>query len=149
MIHLDYLGIELQLKRNDDTVYVYDAVRKKWLTLTPEEHVRQMFLQLLLRKMNYPQSLIAVEKKIVVGKASKRFDAIVYNRKHEPWMLIECKEPETAISQQTFFQLLNYQQTINARYWLLTNGHQTFCADAQDINKLVWMRSLPYYCFTE
>ncbi len=145
MIQLDYSGIELKLKRVEDKTFVFDSFRKKWIVLTPEEHVRQMLLQFLIRKMNYPQSLLSVEKKVLVGKTTKRFDVVVYHRKHEPWMLIECKEPETEITQATFFQLLNYQQTINARYWVMTNGHQTFCADAKDKNKVEWMGKLPEY----
>jgi hypothetical protein len=93
--------------------------------------------------MNYPQTLFAIEKKITIGKSHKRFDILIYNRNHQPWMLIECKEPSVPISQSTLFQLLNYQQTINARYWLLTNGHQTFCADALDKNNPLWLTALP------
>ena len=145
MITLDFSGIELKLKREADRTLVYDVVRKKWLVLTPEEHVRQMLLHLLIQKMNYPQSLIAIEKKIVVGKTFKRFDVVVYDRNHQPWMLMECKEPEVSITQTTFFQLLNYQQTINAHYWVLSNGHQTYCGDASDKNEVRWLSSLPAF----
>lgn len=145
MTAFNFTGLELKLKHENNTVFVFDFIRKKWLILTPEEHVRQMLLQFLTQKMKYPQSLIAIEKKIIVGKAFKRFDVVVYDRHHKPWMLIECKEPEVSITQATLFQLLNYQQTINAHYWVMTNGHQTFCADANDKSNVIWMNSFPEY----
>lgn len=113
--------------------------------MTPEEHVRQYVLHYLIEGMQYPKSLISVEKQIKVGHLYKRFDIVVYNRQHQPWMLIECKAPEILISETTLFQLLNYQRTIQCNYWVLTNGHQTFCADACDINSITWLDNLPPY----
>ena len=145
MISLDLSGLQLRLKQEDETVRVYDPVRRKWLVLTPEEHVRQYILQYLMHGMEYPSSLIAVEKKILVGKVTKRFDIAVYDRDHKPWMLIECKEPEAIISESTLFQLLNYHRSIPCKYWVLTNGHQTYCANATDLQNIQWMEGLPRY----
>jgi hypothetical protein len=95
--------------------------------------------------MQYPASLIAVEKKIMVGAMGKRFDVVVYSREHKPWLLAECKAPEVAISESTLHQLLQYQRTVQCHYWLLTNGHQTFCADACDATNIKWLNELPAY----
>jgi len=145
MISIDFSKIQLKLQQVDGKTNVFDPVRKKWVILTPEEHVRQYILQHLIDIMQYPASLIAVEKTIQVGEMSKRFDIVVYSREHKPWMLVECKEPQVAISEKTLHQLLNYQRTMQCNYWLLTNGHQTFCADACDITNIKWMNSLPAY----
>jgi hypothetical protein len=102
-------------------------------------------LHYLVNTLNYPAALIAVEKSIKVGNVNKRFDIVIYNRDHQPWMLVECKAPDIAISEKTLHQLLNYQRTTQCNYWLLTNGHQAFCADACDIQNIKWLASLPAY----
>ena len=143
MIHIDFSGISLKLKKDNGKTSVFDPVRKRWFVLTPEEHVRQHIIEYMLNIIHYPAALIAVEKSIRVGNRNKRFDIVVYDKNHEPWMLVECKAPEVEISEKTLHQLLNYQQTIRCRYWLLTNGHQTYCADAGDTQQIYWMASLP------
>lgn len=145
MITLDIQDIKLQLKQDSGKTLVFDPIRKRWFILTPEEHVRQYIIQVMLGKMNYPPALLSVEKQITVGSMTKRFDVVVYNRHHKPWMLVECKAPEIEISEKTLLQLLNYQRTTQCRYWLLTNGHQTFCADACNITEIKWLDALPPY----
>lgn len=145
MIMLDFSNITLRLKQEAGRTLVFDPIRKKWLVLTPEEHVRQYLLQYMTDVMQYPQALISVEKKILVGGLAKRFDVVIYNRNHEPWMLVECKAPEVMITEAALHQLLQYQRTIQCHYWLLTNGHQTFCADACNPQQINWLQQLPAY----
>ena len=145
MVQLDISDIQLQLRNNGDKTQVFDPVRKRWVILTPEEHVRQYIIQLLTQKMQYPLALLSVEKQIEVNGLVKRFDVVVYNRDHKPWMLVECKAPEIPVSENTLQQLLSYQSHIQCRYWLLTNGHQTYCADAGNIKSIAWLSVLPAY----
>jgi hypothetical protein len=70
---------------------------------------------------------------------------VVYNHEHEPWMLVECKAPEVPVSDKTLYQLLQYQRAVQCSYWVLTNGHETFCADACNTEDIKWMNSLPAY----
>jgi hypothetical protein len=145
MIQLDISDIKLQLRDSEGKTQVFDPVRKRWLILTPEEHVRQYIIQVLTQKLNYPAALLSVEKQIEVNGMVKRFDVVVYNREHKPWMLVECKAPEVMIAEATLHQLLNYQRNIQCRYWLLTNGHQTFCADSLNVEEIKWLSELPAY----
>jgi hypothetical protein len=145
MIALDFSKIELKLRRAEGKTMVFDPVRKKWLVLTPEEHVRQHILQLFIEQMKYPAGLLSVEKTISVGGMSKRFDIVVYDREHQPWMLVECKAPDVPVTEKTLHQLLNYQSVIQGRYWLLTNGHNTFCADAGIPSEISWLTTLPQF----
>ena len=62
----------------DGKDHIFDPLRKKWIRLTPEEWVRQNFIQYLLQVKQYPPSLIAIEKEIMVGELKKRFDILVY-----------------------------------------------------------------------
>jgi hypothetical protein len=145
MIQLDIDGIELKLRRVDDKTQVFDPIRKKWLVLTPEEHVRQYMLQYMMDKLQYPPALISVEKQIMVGTLSRRFDIVVYDRNHRPWMLVECKAPDVPISERTLHQLLQYHSTMQCPYWVLSNGPQTYCADACDVTSIKWLNALPAY----
>ncbi len=145
MIPLDLSNVQLKLRQESGKTSVFDPIRKKWLVLTPEEHVRQYLIHYLTGVMQYPGPLLAVEKTIKVGSVSKRFDIVVYNREHKPWMLVECKAPEVPVSEKTLQQLLNYQRTMQCSYWLLSNGHQTYCADACDVQNIKWLESLPVY----
>lgn len=146
MLELPLLDYKINTKVIDRKVRVFDPIRKKWLILTPEEHVRQLLLFHLTEVLQYPASLIAVEKGLWVGTRQKRFDIVVYNRgTHLPWMLVECKSPEIALSDVTLQQLLDYHNQLQCQYWMITNGHQHFCADARDINKISWITELPAY----
>ena len=145
MISLDLTNIQLRLRPDGDKTTVFDPIRKKWLVLTPEEHLRQHILQYMISVMQYPASLMSVEKNIKVGNLNKRFDIVVYDRDHKPWLLVECKAPDVPVSEKTLQQLLSYQGVVQCSYWLLTNGHQTFCADARDMENIKWLSSLPQY----
>lgn len=146
MLELNLLEqLSLRYRTVQGITEVFDSIRKKWLVLTPEEHVRQAWVQYLTRHMGYPPALIALEKQILAGPVLKRFDIVVYSRQHRPWMLAELKAPEIAIGQQTLFQLLQYQQTVQSRYWLISNGIHSFCADAADTSEIQWLKALPEY----
>jgi len=145
MISIDFSYIQLRLRKEDGVTQVYDPIRKKWVALTPEEHVRQYLLDYLINTLQYPAALIAVEKQITLGTLTKRFDIVVYNRNHQPWLLTECKAPEIAINDATLNQLLQYHNTLQCQYWVLFNGHQLYCADASDKSTIQWMNELPAY----
>jgi hypothetical protein len=103
--------------------YIFDTVRKQWVRLTPEEWVRQNFLNYLLKVMKYPASLIAVEKEIRVGELLKRFDILVYDRNHQPWMLVECKSMDEPLTEQVLQQVLRYNIGVPTNYLVIVNGH--------------------------
>lgn len=145
MVQADITLAQLRLKQENGRAMVYDPIRKKWLVLTPEEHVRQYFLGFLIQQLQYPVGMIAVERKIVTGNMPKRFDIVVYDRDHKPWMLVECKAPEVPISETTLHQLLQYHNNLQCQYWVLTNGYQTYCADACNTTDIKWIERLPAY----
>ncbi len=145
MIDIDFSGAILKLRKEEGKTQVYDIVRRKWIVLTPEEHVRQYMLHYLINSLQYPASLIAVEKQVKLGNLSKRFDVVVYDRTHNPWLLAECKAPEIDIDSITLNQLLQYHNSLQCRYWLLCNGREIFCADAADATNIKWLEALPAY----
>ncbi len=146
MLQIELLAkLSLKIKMENNSRYVFDIVRKKWVTFTPEEHVRQAIVHYLVDQMKYPSGLIAIEKQIKFGALNKRFDIVVYDQQHAPWMLAECKAPEIPISESTLHQLLQYQSIVNSKYWLMSNGLQSICADASDIHQIEWLLELPAF----
>ncbi len=123
---------------------IFDPIRKKWLSLTPEEWVRQNFLQYLLQVMNYPQALVAIEKEIMIGERKKRFDLLVYDNEHHPWMLIECKSMEITLSEETLQQALRYHSSIQVSYIIITNGNDCYAWKKQG-NDLLLIDRLPAF----
>jgi hypothetical protein len=68
MIEIKYPPPDFRIKTEKEVEYIFDTIRKKWIVLTPEEWVRQNFIQYLISVKNYPASLIAVEKEIRLGE---------------------------------------------------------------------------------
>lgn len=106
---------------------IFDKIRLKFVSLTPEEWVRQHVLTFLCEDRGYPKSLIGVEKELVFSRMSKRFDALVYNADHKPVMLIECKAPGVALDQRVFDQAARYNLVLQVPLFLLANGMELFC----------------------
>jgi len=124
MIKITYPSYPFKIEMRDGKEHIFDPLRRKWIRLTPEEWVRQNFLQYLLQIKQYPASLIAVEKEISVGELKKRFDILVY-KNDIPWLLIECKEMNVPVEEAVFHQLLRYQSALQASHIIITNGNET------------------------
>jgi hypothetical protein len=125
MIQIDYPGQDFRTRKEAETDFIFDELRKRWVKLTPEEWVRQNFLRYLIQVKNYPQSLIAVEREIILGELKKRFDILVFDHSHKPWMMIECKAMSVALSEDVLAQVLRYSISIPAPYLIITNGSYT------------------------
>ncbi|MDR0971369.1 MAG: type I restriction enzyme HsdR N-terminal domain-containing protein [Bacteroidales bacterium] len=121
-------------------------IRKKLVSLTPEERVRQCIISYLINQRNYPQNFIAVEGQIRVGKLNKRFDILVYDRKMQPWLLVECKSPNVRIDQSVLDQISRYNISINAPFFLLSNGIDSLCLKLNTKEKsFIIIDSIPQY----
>ncbi len=106
---------------------IFDPVRKIFVALTPEEWVRQHFLNFLMTDRKMPAGLIAVEKQIFVNRLSRRCDIVVYDTGSHPAMIVECKAPQVKISRRTYEQAMRYNISLNIKYLVLTNGMSHFC----------------------
>ena len=126
MIKIEYPAYEPKIKEAAGKELIFDETRKKWVSLTPEEWVRQNFLQYLIQVKKYPASLIAVEKEIAVADTKKRFDIVVYDKNHKPFMIIECKEMNVALDEKTLEQALRYNINLQVKYIIITNGSYCF-----------------------
>lgn len=98
---------------------VFDVVRSQWVTATPEEIIRQQWLQKMIQELGYPKEYIAVEKEI--PPLQRRLDILVYSRAFQPLLLVECKA-ET-LTPSALDQVIGYNATVQAPYLALVNAH--------------------------
>ena len=125
MIKVNYPEPVFRFKEENGKEMIFDFIRKQWLLLNEEEWVRQNFIQFLVQELKYPLELIAVEKEIQLGDLKKRFDILVYDRGHKPWMLIECKAGEISLDEKVLYQVLRYNISMPANFLVITNGQFT------------------------
>jgi hypothetical protein len=125
MISLFFAKNNILIRERGDK-QIFDPIRKKWLLLSPEEWVRQNILHYLLGQLQYPASLIAVEKEVKLGELRKRCDIVIYNPPSQPWMIIECKEMKVNLNNHVIDQVLRYHISLPATYLVITNGAYTY-----------------------
>lgn len=106
---------------------IFDSLRRKYVRLTPEEWVRQNFVQFLIAEKNYSVSLIAVEAGVKVNNNPQRADLVVFNRSGNPLLIAEFKAPEVKISQQVFDQIVRYNMQLKVPFLIVSNGLEHYC----------------------
>ena len=124
MLSINYPEPSFRVKRENNRQMLFDPLRKRWLLLTPEEWVRQNFIQYLIQVKEYPSSYISQEKAIMLGELKKRFDILVYDREHKPWMIVECKAMSVELNEETLQQALRYNLSVPVPYIVITNGNR-------------------------
>ncbi len=119
---LNLPACQLRIRKNETNYDVYDSIRKKYVKLTPEEWVRQHFMAFLVQDLHFPASHIAVEFPLKVNRLNKRCDIVVFGSTGKALVIVECKQPETALNQAVFDQIARYNLTLNVPYLIVTNG---------------------------
>ncbi len=146
MIRLNLPEYSFRIKSKENKLYIFDANRKKQVLLTDEEWVRQHFIEYLVNEKKYPRSLIAVEKQCKVEGLVKRTDVMVFNKKGEVEIVIECKAPTVRIDQDTFDQIARYNLKLKAKYLVVTNGMEHFyCRIDEQKEEYCFLSDLPSY----
>lgn len=135
------LSVQERIREREGRTYIFDAIRKKEVVLTPEEWVRQQLIFHVVTQRNYPEGNLSVEKMIRLGEKQKRYDLLVYHR-GSPWLLLECKEENIPINKATLQQALSYVSSMKVEYLVLSNGHQVFC---YHLPTQQWEQQFPNY----
>lgn len=135
MIQLNLPAYEYKLKKTEGKIFIFDIARKKYVMLTPEEWVRQHFINYMIDQLGYPKSLIKVEGGLQFNRLRKRSDIVVYDHAGRPWMVIECKAPDQKINRLAVQQVSVYNSTIKAGYVGLTNGLTHLCCSVNHVEK--------------
>lgn len=136
----------IALDRQDETLKVWDDLRRKWVRLTPEEWVRQHFIHFLIDHLGYPAQLLGNEVGLSLGGSKLRVDSILYDTQLRPKMLIEYKAPSVPLSQQVLEQALRYNYKLEVPYLILSNGleHVAYHINYKDHSYTI-LDHIPHY----
>ncbi len=135
-----------RLKEESGKQLIFDSIRKKFVVLTPEEWVRQNFIQYLVSEKNYPRNLMAVEKQVKVNGKQRRFDLLVYSRNGQPRLIVEFKAPGVKITQDAFDQVVRYNMALRVDKVIVSNGLQHFACDIDyKTNSFSYLKEIPEY----
>jgi hypothetical protein len=125
---------------------IFDTIRRKYVTLTPEEWVRQNFIQYLILQKKYPASLLAIEMPIKYNTLSKRGDIVAFNNSGLQILMVECKAPDIKITQQVFDQIARYNLSLKIKYLVVTNGLEHYCCIMDNENQTyIFLKDIPEY----
>ena len=146
MKELNLPPCELKTRKHGSKTEVFDIIRKKYISLTGEEWVRQHFIHYLVHGKQVPVTLIAVESALKVNRLSKRSDIVVYNRKGKPCLVVECKAPEIVISQAVFDQAAMYNLTLKVPFLVITNGMKHYvCRTDHEKKTFLFLKEIPSF----
>ena len=144
MIKLNFPDYSFRIKDLNGKPVIFDPVRKKYVSLTPEEWVRQHVIQYLKQEKQIPFSLIRAESEIRLYKTRKRFDIAVFDRNGHALLVVECKSPSVAVTQDVLDQAVRYNMTLKVGYLMLTNGIQhIYCRVDANNNTIRMIKDLP------
>ena len=115
------------IKSDNGRNLIFDVLRGKYVALTPEEWVRQNFVQYLINYKNYSRSLMNNEIPLRLNGTSKRCDTVVFSNTAVPKMIIEYKAPEIKITQKVFNQITRYNRVLKVDYLVVSNGLNHYC----------------------
>ena len=146
MERLNLPEYSFKIRNRGGRIFIFDSFRKKEILLTPEEWVRQNFLQYMVSEKGFPASLISVEMSFRLNKLVKRGDIVAFGRGGKPLLLVECKASSVSISQNTFDQIARYNMSLKVDYLIVTNGLQHFCCKMDFKNKTYgFLKSIPSF----
>jgi len=127
MWQLNLPEYNFRIKKQDEKLLIFDSQRKRYVSLTPEEWVRQHFIRFMIEVKGYPSAHLAIEKQLNMNGMKKRCDAILYNTEAMPIMIIEFKAPNISISQATFDQVAVYNAKLKVDFFIISNGIEHYC----------------------
>ncbi len=142
--NLNLPSYNVKLDCIDGKEVIYDLVREKWVTLTPEEWVRQHFTHFLIEHLGYPLLAFSTETLVKDSSRRSRTDTIIYGNEGKAWILIEYKAPTLTLNKNMWQQLLNYNFTYKAPFLVLSNGLQhIICHINYKTNSYTFLKEIP------
>lgn len=146
MFPLNLPSIDANIKQDGEKKLIFDPLRKRYVSLTPEEWVRQHFIMFLINYRNYPSALIANETSISLNGMSRRCDSVVFRSSLEPLVIVEYKAPQVTITKKTFMQAHSYNQVLRVPYIIITNGLTHYCYHIDyTAMSMKFLNDIPFY----
>lgn len=143
---LNLPNYEVKTKKLEDKVFIFDCIRDKYVSLTPEEWVRQHFVNFLINYKDYPKNLMANEVGIKLNGTVKRCDTVLYNKLLQPYIIVEYKAPDISITNKVFDQIARYNMELKAKFLIVSNGISHYCCllDYSN-NTYCFLKDIPNY----
>ena len=117
-------------------------VREKEVQLKPEEIVRQIYAEKLMKEYGYPRKRLAFEHPISFGRETKSADIVIFDkdRPDTPYIIVELKRPKL---QDGKSQLRSYCNATGAQIGVWTNGEQISHYHRKDPNYFEDITDIP------
>lgn len=146
MLSLNLPEFDAKVVSREGKLIIFDVIRRRYVALTPEEWVRQHFVNFLLNYKGYPQALMANEVQIKLNNTIKRCDTVLYRRDLTAKIIIEYKAPDVQITQAVFDQITRYNMVLKVDYLIVSNGMQHYCCrmDYKN-NRYTFLEDIPIY----
>lgn len=119
---------QIQIRGNE----IFSQLRQKWIPATPEEMVRQQYLQVLVEEYGFTHEHIAEEMEVTGrGSAQARADFVIWRTPQDktveksPLIVVECKADNVTIDHAVYAQGENYARLTNAPFFVTHNHRET------------------------
>lgn len=122
LTQLNFPRFVFRMRLTENPPKIWDAVRRRWLVLTPEEWVRQHLIRFLVERGGVPPGNVSQEYPVALSGTAQRADLVVTGRDGRPCLLAECKAPDVPLGREVFAQAVRYNSVVAAPYVLITNG---------------------------
>ncbi len=135
MIRLNLPSFDIKVSGSKQHPQILDVLRRKFITLTPEEWVRQHFVHFLINEIQ-----------LKCGDKVLRADSVLYSRELQPRMIIEYKAPHIPITQKVFDQISVYNLLLHVDFLVVSNGLEHYiCKMDYESKKYVFLETIPDY----
>ena len=146
MLSLNLPKYETKICERDGKLQIFDPLRKCHVALTPEEWLRQHFVNFLIESRGFPAALMANEVAITVNGMKRRCDTVVYDKQLQPRVIVEYKAPTVKITKEVFAQISRYNLTLKVDYLIVSNGLQHYCCRMDyPNNSYSFLQEIPEY----
>jgi len=116
-----------KLQQVNGRLKIFDELRRRFVALTPEEWVRQHFVNYLISVKGYPKGLLGNEIELRIGEKRLRCDTLLYDRSMHPKMIVEYKAPQIELTSRVFDQITAYNLLLHVDYLVVSNGLRHYC----------------------
>lgn len=146
MLELNLPTCQLKFAEEGGKTTVWDPVRKKYVAFTPEENVRQHFVNYLITVKGYPATHLMNEVTLNLNGLSRRCDTVASDRQLTPKVIVEYKAPSVQITKQVFEQISRYNMVLKVDYLIVSNGLRHYCVKMDYIgNSFEFLADIPSY----
>lgn len=146
MLKLNLPEAQLKLENRGGRLFVWDFLRQRWVTLTPEEWVRQHFTHWMVEQLGYPAARLGNEIALEQNGMRRRCDSIFYDGEGKPAIIIEYKAPHIALTGKVLDQACRYNMELHVPMLIISNGVQHIAVRIKKDGTREFLDAVPEYC---